>query len=96
MLTRPVISSFPGAACLASGRPRNALAAKHRGNVEDRDTMMIKTVTRERSKIMLEQEDEFKHWARHLGVTEDELTRTVEKIGDSAAAVRKALAVAKK
>jgi hypothetical protein len=58
--------------------------------------MIIKTITPDRSKIMLEQQDEFKHWARHFGVTKDELTRAVEKVGNSAAAVRKELAVAKK
>jgi Protein of unknown function (DUF3606) len=58
--------------------------------------MMIKTVTRDRSKIMLDQEDEFKHWARHFGVTKNELTRAVEKVGNSAAAVRKELAAVKK
>ena len=58
--------------------------------------MMIKTVTRDRSKIMLEQEDEFKHWARHFGLTKDELTRAVEKVGNSAAAVRKELAAVKR
>jgi uncharacterized protein DUF3606 len=58
--------------------------------------MMIKTVTHDRSKIMLEQEDEFKHWARHFGVTKDELTRAVEKVGNSAAAVRKELAAVKR
>ncbi len=58
--------------------------------------MIIKTVTRDRSKIMLEQADQFKHWARHFGVTKDELTRVVEKVGNSAAAVRKELAAVKK
>lgn len=58
--------------------------------------MIIKTVTRDRSKIMLDQEDEFKHWAKHLGVTKDELTRAVEKVGNSAAAVRKELAAVKR
>jgi uncharacterized protein DUF3606 len=45
---------------------------------------------------MLDQEDEFKHWVRHFGVTKDELTRVVEKVGNSAAAVRKELAAVKK
>ena len=58
--------------------------------------MMIKTVTRDRSKILLGEEDEFKHWARHFGVTKDELTRAVEKVGNSAAAVRKELAAVKR
>jgi Protein of unknown function (DUF3606) len=73
-----------------------ALAGRHRGNVEGDNTMIIKTVTRDRSKIMFEQEDEFKHWARHFGVTKHELTRAVEKVGNSAAAVRKQLAAIKK
>jgi Protein of unknown function (DUF3606) len=58
--------------------------------------MIIKTVSRDRSKIVLEQEDQIKHWMRHLGVTRDELARAVEKVGNSAAAVRKELAAVKK
>jgi hypothetical protein len=57
--------------------------------------MIIKTITRDRSKIVLEQEDQIKHWARHFGVTRDELTRAIEKVGNSAAAVRKQLSAAK-
>jgi pectate lyase len=81
---------------LALSQAGNALALNHRGNVESRNIMIIKTVTRDRSKIMLDQEDEFKHWVRHFGVTKDELTRAVEKVGNSAAAVRKELAAVKK
>jgi len=58
--------------------------------------MIIKTVSRDRSKIVLEQEDQIKHWIRHLGVTRDELARVVAKVGNSAAAVRKELAAVKK
>jgi predicted RNA-binding protein YlqC (UPF0109 family) len=74
----------------------DALALNHCGNVESHNIMIVKTVTRDRSKIMLDQEDEFKHWVRHFGVTKDELTRVVEKVGNSAAAVRKELAAVKK
>jgi hypothetical protein len=58
--------------------------------------MIIKTVSRDRSKIVLEQEHQIKHWIRHLGVTRDELARVVAKVGNSAAAVRKELAAVKK
>lgn len=34
---------------------------------------------------------EVKYWAKHLGVTRDELQRAVDKVGDSGAAVRKEL-----
>jgi hypothetical protein len=58
--------------------------------------MILKTVNHDRSKIVLEQEDQIKHWIRHLGVTRNELARVVEKVGNSAAAVRKELAAGKK
>jgi hypothetical protein len=58
--------------------------------------MIMKTVSRDRSKIILEQEDQIKHWIRHFGVTRDELARVVAKVGNSAAAVRKELAAVKK
>jgi hypothetical protein len=57
--------------------------------------MTFKIPSRDRSKIVLEQEDQIKHWIRHLGVTRDELARVVEKVGNSAAAVRKELAAGK-
>ena len=37
------------------------------------------------------QPHEVQYWTRHLGVTRDELQRTVDKVGNSAAAVRKEL-----
>jgi len=57
--------------------------------------MTFKILSRDRSKIVLEQEDQIKHWIRHLGVTRDELARVVKKVGNSAAAVRKELAAGK-
>lgn len=56
----------------------------------------MKTVSRDRSKIVLEQKDQLKLWTRHFGVTRDELARAVEKVGNAAAAVRKELAAVKK
>ena len=46
---------------------------------------------RDRSHIAMGHPHEVQYWARHLGVTNDELQRTVEKVGNSAAAVRKEL-----
>jgi 3-oxoacyl-[acyl-carrier-protein] synthase III len=34
---------------------------------------------------------EVKYWAKELGVSKDELQKTVDKVGNSAAAVRKEL-----
>ena len=55
--------------------------------------MISRTSTPDRSKIVLEHDDHVKYWARHLGVTKDELARAIEKVGNSAAAVRKQLSV---
>jgi hypothetical protein len=58
--------------------------------------LITKTVSPDRSKIVLEQEDQIKYWIKHLGVPRDELARVVAKVGNSAAAVRKELAAIKK
>jgi hypothetical protein len=52
---------------------------------------MISKTTPNRSKIVIEQEDHIKYWTRHFGVTKDELTRAIERVGNSVAAVRKQL-----
>ena len=52
---------------------------------------MISKTTADRSKIIIEHEDHIKYWTRHFGVTKDELTRAIERVGNSAAAVRKQL-----
>ena len=52
---------------------------------------MISKITPDRSKIVIEREDQVKYWTRHFGVTEDELARAIETVGNSAAAVRKQL-----
>ena len=56
--------------------------------------MISKTVSPDRSKIIIEHEDHIKYWTRHFGVTKDELTRAIERVGNSAAAVRKQLGAA--
>lgn len=42
----------------------------------------------------MEEELEVKYWTKHLGVSRDELQRAVDKVGNSAAAVRKELETA--
>jgi hypothetical protein len=44
-----------------------------------------------RNHIAMNEETEVKYWTKHLGVTRDELQRAVDKVGNSAAAVRKEL-----
>jgi hypothetical protein len=57
--------------------------------------MISKTITPDRGKIIIEQDDHVKYWTRHFGVTKDELTRAIERVGNSAAAVRKQLSTLK-
>ena len=52
---------------------------------------MISKITPDRSKIIIEHEDHVKYWTRHFGVTQDELARAIERVGNSATALRKQL-----
>jgi predicted RNA-binding protein YlqC (UPF0109 family) len=45
----------------------------------------------DRSKINMHDPDELQFWVKHLRVTSDDLQKAVEKVGNSAAAVRKEL-----
>jgi Protein of unknown function (DUF3606) len=45
----------------------------------------------DRGKISMSEEHEVRSWTRHFGVTREELQRAVDKVGNSAAAVRKEL-----
>ena len=45
----------------------------------------------DRSKINMSEDYEVKYWAKELGVTREELQKVVDKVGNSAAAVRKEL-----
>ncbi|MCK1296961.1 DUF3606 domain-containing protein [Bradyrhizobium sp. 24] len=47
---------------------------------------------REPSKINMHEDFEVKYWTKELGVLRDELQKAVDKVGNSAAAVRKELA----
>jgi hypothetical protein len=52
---------------------------------------ITKPIVPDRGKIALEHGDDIRHWTKHFGVTKDELLRTIERVGNSAAAVRKEL-----
>ena len=45
----------------------------------------------DRSKIAMGEEHEVKYWTKHLGISKEELQRAVDKVGNSAAAVKKEL-----
>ena len=51
----------------------------------------MKRGTEDRSKISMAEEHEVRHWTKHLNVTREELQRAIDKVGNSAAAVRKEL-----
>jgi predicted RNA-binding protein YlqC (UPF0109 family) len=50
---------------------------------------LTKPAYQERSKINIESAEHAKAWTHTLGVTEDELRCVIDKVGNSAAAVRK-------
>jgi hypothetical protein len=45
----------------------------------------------DRSKINMHEEYEVKHWTQAFGMSREELQKAVDKVGNSAAAVRKEL-----
>ena len=47
----------------------------------------------DRSKINMHQPHEVKHWTHALEVSKEELQKAVEKVGNSAASVRKELGI---
>jgi uncharacterized protein DUF3606 len=48
----------------------------------------------DRSKINMSEDYEVQYWTRHLGVSRESLQRAIDKVGNSAAAVRKELSTA--
>lgn len=52
-----------------------------------------KKTRQDRSKINMHEEYEVRYWTKHLKVTKEELQSVVEKVGNSAATVRKELAI---
>jgi hypothetical protein len=47
----------------------------------------------DRSKINMDQPHEVKYWVRALGVSKEDLEKAVDKVGNSAATVRKELGI---
>jgi Protein of unknown function (DUF3606) len=50
-----------------------------------------KRASPDRSKINVHEPHEIKYWTKELGVSRDQLQKLVDKIGNSAASVRKEL-----
>ena len=53
---------------------------------------LTKKDQRDRSKINMHEDFEVKYWTHALGVSKERLQQLVDKVGNSAAAVRKELA----
>jgi predicted RNA-binding protein YlqC (UPF0109 family) len=56
---------------------------------------LLKLRRADRCSINMDADDEVRHWTKHLKVGRDDLQRVIEKVGNSAAAVRKELAAQK-
>jgi hypothetical protein len=54
-------------------------------------TSLTKKPTPDRDRIDMSDVDQVKYLCRHLGVSEEELLREVDKVGNSTSAVRKEL-----
>jgi hypothetical protein len=53
---------------------------------------LTKKDQRDRSKINMHEDFEVKYWTHELGISREKLQQVVDKVGNSAAAVRKELA----
>jgi hypothetical protein len=53
---------------------------------------LTKKDQRDRSKINMHEDFEVKYWTHALGISREKLQQVVDKVGNSAAAVRKELA----
>lgn len=56
---------------------------------------LLKIRRADRCTIHMDVDEEVRYWTKHLKVDKDDLQRAVEKVGNSAAAVRKELASTK-
>ncbi len=52
---------------------------------------LTKRGQQDRSRIAMQEAHEVRHWTETLGVTKEELQKAVDKVGNSAAAVRQEL-----
>ena len=53
---------------------------------------ITKKLAPDHSKIAMDDNQDVKYWTRHLGVSREELQRAIDKVGNSAASIRKELA----
>jgi hypothetical protein len=67
---------------------RSGVLSATKGHAMDN---LTKRDQRDRSKINMHEDFEVKYWTRELGVTREQLQKTVDKVGNSAATVRKEL-----
>jgi hypothetical protein len=70
-----------------SRRPRTFRLRRREGKDDPK-----KHDQRDRSKINMSEDYEVKYWTKELGVSKEQLQKAVDKVGNSAAAVRKELA----
>ncbi len=56
---------------------------------------LVKKGQPDRSRIHLSENYEVKYWTKHLGISREDLVKAVEKVGNSASAVRKELGLLK-
>lgn len=54
-----------------------------------------KVVRPMRTHIDMSHETQMRYWTRHLGVSGDDLQKAIDKVGNSASAVRKQLALSR-
>jgi hypothetical protein len=55
---------------------------------------LTKPLQPDRGHINVDAPDELKSWAKRLGVSQEEIRRVIEKVGNTAATVRKELGIA--
>jgi hypothetical protein len=57
---------------------------------------LTKKDQRDRSKINMHEVWEVEYWTKHFGISKSDLQRAIEKVGNSAAAIRKELGIVDK
>jgi hypothetical protein len=83
----PIHGTLPGLRGLSSHGRREQPPA----HGDDVPNQITRRSSPDRSKIVMRNDHEIHTWTKHLGVSRAELQRVVEKVGNSAAAVRKEL-----
>jgi hypothetical protein len=81
---------------LCGQHQRNQLTGHSFSSLKEKNAMdnLTKKEQPDRSKINMHEVHELKYWAKELGISKEKLREAVDKVGNSAAAVRKELATA--